>query len=110
MKVRIEVGKTTFRLSKREFQELTKVSQLSQATVFPDGNKFEVLLTLDQQKSIAFNDSLLKVTLPSDEVALHKPSKAGLSFQFNDDTSHPHQIVFEVDIKKPPLRKQKYNT
>ncbi len=107
MKLRLEVGKTTIRLNKDELQKLISSSQLSQDSVFPDGNKFSLQVKLGKEQNISFTQSKLAILLPAQNVINHKPDKSGLSFDFGESGNNHHQVLFEVDIKKTPLGSRK---
>lgn len=110
MKIRIEVDKTTVRLNKIEFQDLLNNHELSQESVYPDGNKLRVELNLATDQELTFNDNALKIVLPIKEVAEHTPNKVGLTFNFQKNNEIKHCLLFEVDIKRPPLNKARTNS
>ncbi|MCC3862058.1 DUF7009 family protein [Pseudemcibacter aquimaris] len=105
MKLRIEPKKTTLRLSKAEFQSFLDTGELSQITHFPGGGNISISAQLDHDPSFMVKDNRFQIKLPNHLLREYKPSKSGISFEFQLDNGESHELVFEVDIKKKPLNK-----
>lgn len=103
MKVKLEAQKTTIRLSKDEFQSLLDIGSLSEQTTFPGGKSLSFKIELDMEQYLSFKDNEMLFVLPNQLLHAYKPNKSGLAFKFHVDSNQTHQLVFEVDIKKPPL-------
>ncbi len=104
MKLRLEPNKTCLRLSKSEFEQFLSVGQLGCCTTFPNGETLSISVTLGSEEGLTYNSNHLDIELPSVQITEHKPNKTGLSFYFRLDNDNNHQLIFEVDIKKPRLR------
>ncbi|MBT5073066.1 MAG: hypothetical protein HOJ34_01760 [Kordiimonadaceae bacterium] len=103
MKVKLEAQKTSIRLSKDEFQKLLNTGLLDEQTTFPGGNSLTFKIELDIEQNFSFKDNEMLFVLPDQLLHAYKPSKSGLSLKFHVDSNQKHELVFEVDIKKPPL-------
>lgn len=103
MKIKLEAQKTSLRLSKDEFQSLLNKGSLSERTVFPGGNSITFKVELENEQNFSYKEGEMLFLLPNQLLHAYKPGKAGLSFKFQVDSSQKHELVFEVDIKKPPL-------
>ncbi len=103
MKLRLETNKTSIRLSKSEFEQLLNIGNLLCSTEFPNGETLSINVTLGQEKGLVYNHNHLDIELPIHQIKEHKPNKAGISFYFQLDNEANHQLIFEVDIKKPRL-------
>lgn len=103
MKVRLEAQKTTLRLNKEEFEALKNQAILSETTLFPGGQSIEFNARLGEEKVLQFSDNKMTFILPNQSIQCYTPSKVGLSFIFQVGSAENHEVIFEVDIKKPPL-------
>lgn len=103
MKVKLEPQKTSLRLSKDEFQQLLKCRTLSEKTIFPDGNEIGLIVELGNDQHFSFEENLIRCILPNQLIQAYKPNKVGLSFEFHGANGIRHKLIFEIDIKKPPL-------
>ncbi len=109
MKIRLEPQKTYIRLSKPEYQELLKTGFLAGETIFSQGAKLKFCLELKDQQNLHFSDHTLHFALPNQQIQQHTPKKTGLSFYFQIDSNLNHELIFEVDIRKPRLSSRKKN-
>lgn len=103
MKVRFEPFKTTLRLSKAEFAEYLSKDEIIESILFPGGKQLTFHLKLTDEKSFVVNDDHFHISLPNHVVRSYRPSKAGISVEFQIDSNNSHILLFEVDIKKKPL-------
>lgn len=104
MKLRLEPQKTTLRLSKDEFQTLLEIGELSESTLFPCDNALYLHVKLDEAQSFKLENNRFLISLPNHQLKNYHPAKTGLSFKFQIDSQMDHKLIFEVDIKKKPLR------
>ena len=105
MKVRLEPQKTTLRINKAEFSELIKVGMLFDSFALPGGENVELYVSLNDQKQYYYEKNQFHLKLPEKKILAYIPSKIGLSFYFQLDNKDQHHLLFEVDIKKKPLKK-----
>ncbi|MDC1428430.1 hypothetical protein N8199_00875 [Emcibacteraceae bacterium] len=103
MKVKLETKKTSLRLSKDEFQTLCQKNRLQEKIYFPGEKCLKISVELEAVQFFKFEDNQIQFGLPKHLIQIYKPNKAGLSLQFQCDKGRIHTVIFEVDIKKPPL-------
>lgn len=105
MKIRLEPEKTTLRISNAEFTVLLNEGTLSNMSALPGGENIEYRLSLKSQQFFHYGNNLFQIELPKQIIQSYKPNKIGLSFYFQLDNQEQHHFIFEVDIKKKPLKK-----
>ena len=105
MKIRLEPQKTTLRISKAEFSELIKVGMLSDSFALPGGQNIELYVSLNDQPQYHYEKNQFNLKLPEKNILAYKPNKIGLSIYFQLDNKDHHHLLYEVDIKKKPLKK-----
>ncbi|HPF46135.1 MAG: hypothetical protein KDF58_04500 [Alphaproteobacteria bacterium] len=103
MKLKLEPQKTSLRLSKEEFEKLLVENHLFQESVFPGGKTMKLNVELDTTQFLSFQDDEISIGLPNRLLLSYRPDKRGLSFKFQCGNNLGHELVFEVDIKRPPL-------
>jgi hypothetical protein len=103
LKVKLETKKTSLRLSKDEFQTLCQKNRLQEEIHFPGGKYLKITVELDTVQFFKFEDDQIQFGLPKHLIQIYRPTKAGLSFKFQSGKDPTHTVIFEVDIKKPPL-------
>ena len=103
MKIKFESQKTSLRLSKDEFSTLRNYSSIKEETILPDGKTLQFLVELDNDQYFHFNDDKFHFVLPNHLIHAYTPRKEGLCFKFQCGDGTSHTVVFEIDIKKPPL-------
>ena len=103
MKIRLEHNKTSLRISKTEFEQLLKDKNLSSVTSFPNGKDMTFLVSLTNEQKLSFAGNSISIELPNHKISNYSPEKIGLSFYFQLDNNN-HELLFEVDIKKKPLK------
>lgn len=104
MKIRLEQNKTSLRISKPELELLIKEKNLSNTTTFPNGNDMTFLVSLANEQRLSFEGKHIIIELPNHIISSYSPEKIGLSFYFQLDSNNSHELLFEVDIKKKPLK------
>ena len=103
MKIRLESQKTSLRISKSEFEKLLADGKLETVTLFPNGEKLALSVTLSAKEELNYRPGSISIALPNRDIQDHKPSKTGLSYYFQLDNMTDHELLFEVDIKRKPL-------
>jgi hypothetical protein len=103
LKVKLEPQKTSLRLNKEEFQTLRQKNQLQEELLFPGGKRLNITVLLESIQFFSFEGDEMRFGLPNHIIQIYKPSKVGLSLKFQRGKDEFHTVIFEVDIKKPPL-------
>ena len=103
MKIKLESQKTIVRVNKEELRTLLDCGELVENTIFPDGRRLDFQVKLELEPYLNFDGDKIFIALPRQLIRTHKPSKKGISFRFLINKDDKHHLLFEVDIKKPPL-------
>ena len=104
MKIKLEPEKTTLRISKNELKVLLLDQKLFDSIILPGGKQVKINVSVGDTELYLFNENQFLIELPKHLIDDYKPSKTGLSFYFQIDNQKIHQLIFEVDIRKRPLK------
>ena len=104
MKIRLEPDKTTLRISKDELNTLLLDQKLFDSINLPGGKQLNINVSINEDELYLFDKNQFLIELPKHLIDDYEPSKTGLSFYFQIDNQKHHQLIFEVDIRKKPLK------